>query len=61
VKKNKPKVGCFQTFNKERRTIASFEAMLWLRNGFGFSGEWSVNDQNDLIALLVGLQNVNKL
>lgn len=34
--------------------------MLWLRKGFGFSGEWSVNDQNDLIALLFGLQKVNK-
>jgi hypothetical protein len=28
------------------------EAMLWLKNGFGFSGEWTVNDQNDLLARL---------
>lgn len=25
-----------------RRTIASFEAMLWLRKGFGFTGDWTV-------------------
>ena len=60
VKKNMPKVGGFRTFNTARRTIAGFEAMLWLRKGFGFSGGWSVNDQNDLIACLFGLQKVNK-
>jgi hypothetical protein len=43
-----------------RRTIASFEALLWLRKGFGFSGGWTVNDQNDLPERLFGLQNVNK-
>lgn len=37
-----------------------FEAMLWLRKGFGFSGEWTVNDQNDLLVCLFGLQKVNK-
>ncbi|NGO66756.1 IS6 family transposase, partial [Rhizobium daejeonense] len=41
-------------------TIAGFEAMLWLRKGFGFSGEWTVNDQNDLLGRLFGLQKVNK-
>ncbi len=35
--------------------------MLWLRKGFGFSGGWNVNDQNDLIALLFGLQKDNKV
>jgi hypothetical protein len=35
-----------------------FEAMLWLRKGLGFSGNWSVNDQNDLLARLLGLQKV---
>lgn len=34
--------------------------MLWLRKGFGFSGECTVNDQNDLLARLFGLQEVNK-
>lgn len=45
----------------KRRTIAGFEAMLWLRKGFGFSGGWAVNDQNDLLARLFGLQKVNKV
>ncbi len=61
VKKNMPKVGGFQTFNTARKTIAGFDAMLWLRKGFGFSGGWSVNDQNDLIARLFGLQKVNNV
>ena len=60
VKKNMPKIGGFQSFRTARRTIAGFEAMLWLRKGFGFAGGWTVNDQNDLIARLFGLQKVNK-
>lgn len=28
--------------------------------GFGVSGNWSVNDQNDLLARLFGLQKVKK-
>lgn len=55
-----PMVGGFRTFNTARRTIAGFEAMLWLRKGLGFSGGWTVNDQNDLIVHLFGLQKVNK-
>ncbi|NTG51544.1 IS6 family transposase [Agrobacterium rhizogenes] len=50
VKKNMPKIGGLQSFNTARRTIAGFEAMLWLRKGFGVSGSWSVNNQNDLRA-----------
>jgi hypothetical protein len=34
--------------------------MLWLRKGFGFNGDWTVNDQNDLLARLFGPQKVNK-
>ncbi|XIE10205.1 DDE-type integrase/transposase/recombinase (plasmid) [Rhizobium ruizarguesonis] len=60
VKKNMPKIGGFQSFNTARRTIAGFEAMLWLRKGFGLSGSWTINDQNDLLARLFGLQKVNK-
>ena len=60
VKKNMPKIGCFQSFKTARRTIAGFEAMLWLRKGFGFSGDWTINDQNDLLGRLFGLQKVNK-
>lgn len=41
VKKNMPKIGGFQTFNTARRTIAGFEAMLWLRKGFGFTAGWT--------------------
>ena len=50
VKKAMPKIGGFQSFNTARRTIAGFEAMLWLRKGF--AGGWTVNDQNDLPARL---------
>lgn len=60
VKKNMPKVGGFQSFNTARKTIKGFEAMLWLRKRFGFSGDWNVLKQNELIALCFGLQNVNK-
>jgi transposase, IS6 family len=34
-----PKIGGFQSFNTARRAIAGFEAMLWLRKGFGFSSD----------------------
>lgn len=60
VKKSMPKIGRFQSFHTARRTIAGFETMLWLRKGFGFSGGWTVNDQNDLLARLLGLQKANK-
>src|SRR3712207_7752114 len=41
-----PRVGCFQAFHTARRTIQGFEAMLWLRKGFGFAGAWTVCEQN---------------
>jgi hypothetical protein len=50
----------FQSFNTACRTIAGSEAMLWLRKGFGFAGDWTVDDQNDLLARFFGLQKVNK-
>ena len=51
VKKNIPKVGDFRAFATAKRTIVGFEAMLWLKKGFGFAGEWTVRRQNELIAL----------
>ncbi len=60
LKKSMPKIGGFQSFNTARRTISGFEAMLCLRKGFGFSGSWTVNDQNDLLARLFGLQRLTK-
>jgi transposase-like protein len=60
VKKNMPKIGGFQSFPTAKRTIAGFEAMLWLKKGFGFAGEWTVRRQNDLLACCFGLQIVNK-
>jgi transposase, IS6 family len=38
----------------------SFAVMQWLRKGFGFSGGWIVNDQNDVLARFFGLQKANK-
>jgi hypothetical protein len=58
VKKNMPKIVGFQSFKTARRTIAGFEAMLWLRRALGFAGDWTVNDHNDLLARLFGLQKV---
>jgi IS6 family transposase len=60
VKKNMPKIGGFRSFRTARRTIAGVEAMLWLKKGFGFTGDWTVNDQNDLLVRLFRIQKVKK-
>ncbi len=60
VKKNMPRIGGFQAFHTARRTIQGFEAMLWLRKGFGFAGAWTVCEQNRLLAVCFGLPQVNK-
>ena len=60
VKKNMPKIGGFQSFALAKRTIEGFEAMLWLKKGFGFAGDWTVRTQNELLACCFGLQIVNK-
>ena len=59
LKKNMPKVGGFRSFNTARRTIQGFEALLWLRKGFGFAGAWTVREQNQLLAVCFGLLGVN--
>src|SRR4051812_6057574 len=61
VKRPMPRVGGFQAFHTARRTIQGFEAMLWLRKGFGFAGAWTVCEQNRLLALCFGLPEVNKV
>ena len=61
VKRPMPRVGGFQAFHTARRTIQGFEAMLWLRKGFGFAGAWTVREQNQLLALCFGLPQVNKV
>jgi transposase, IS6 family len=60
VKKPMARVGGFQSFHTARRTIQGFEAMLWLRKGFGFAGAWTVCEQNNLLALCFGLPEVNE-
>jgi transposase, IS6 family len=55
VKKNMPRIGGFQSFGTARRTIQGFEAMLWLRKGFGFAGAWTVREQNRLLIPGLGL------
>ncbi len=60
VKKNIPRIGGFQSFHTAQRTIQGFEAMLWLRKGFGFAGAWTVCEQNRLLAVCFGLPQVNK-
>jgi transposase, IS6 family len=61
VKKNMPRIGSFQSFMTARRTIQGFEAMLWLRKGFGFAGAWTVREQNRLLAVCFELPQVNKV
>jgi hypothetical protein len=57
VKKNIPKIGGFLSFATAKRTIVGFEAMLWLKNGFGFAGEWNVVKQSELLALCFRIQS----
>ena len=60
VKKNMPRIGGFRSFHTARRTIQGFEAMLWLRKGFGFAGAWTVREQNQLLGVCFGLPQANK-
>ena len=60
VKRPMPRVGGFQSFATARRTIQGFEAMLWLRKGFGFAGAWTVCEQNQLLSVCFGLPAANK-
>jgi IS6 family transposase len=55
-----PCVGGFRSFNTARRTICGFEAMLWLRKGFGFAGAWTVRGQSRLLADCFGLPVADK-
>ena len=59
-KENMPKIGGFQSFASAKRTIAGFEALLWLKKGFGFAGDGTVRTQNELLACCFGLQMVHK-
>ena len=61
VKKNMPRIGGFRSFSTARRTIQGFEAMLWLRKGFGFVDAWTIREQNRMLAVCFGLQEVNKI
>lgn len=60
LKRAMPRVGGFRSFHTARRTICGFEALLWLRKGFGFSGAWTVRKQNQLLAHCFGLPVGNK-
>ena len=45
---------------KSVEDIAGLKAMLGLRKGFDFAGQWSVREQNDLLAMLFGTEKVNE-
>ena len=60
VKRAMPRGGGFRSFNTARRTICGFEAMLWLRKGFGFAGAWTVREHNRMLAVSFGLPQANK-
>ena len=60
VKQPMPKVGGFRSFNTARRSIQGFEAMLWLRKGFGFAGTWTVVEQNRMLGFCFGFSEVNE-
>jgi hypothetical protein len=49
-----------RSFHTARRTICGFEAMLWLRKGFGFAGAWTVREQNQLLGVCFELPAANK-
>ena len=55
-----PQMGDLQSFHTARCTIQAFEAMLWLRRGFGFAAASTVREQNQLLGLCFGLQAINK-
>jgi transposase, IS6 family len=55
-----PRIGGFQSFRTARRTIRGFEAMLWLRKGFGFAGARTVCEQNRLLSVCFGLPAANR-
>ena len=57
-KQRMPKVGGFRSFNTARRSIRGFEAMLWLRKGFGET--WIVIEQNRMLGFCFGLSEVNE-
>ena len=40
--------------------FGGFEAMLWLREGFGLAGAWTVCEQNQLLSVCFGLPTANK-
>ncbi|GJE41635.1 IS6 family transposase ISMpo1 [Methylobacterium soli] len=61
VKKNMPRIGGFRCFHPARRIIQGFEALLCLREGFGFAGAWTVREQNHLLAVYFGLPAVNEV
>ena len=50
----------FRSFNMARRPIQGFEAMLWMRRGFGFAGRWTVIEQNRMLGFCFGLSEVNE-
>lgn len=60
IKKNMPRICGFRSFHTARRTIQGFEAMLWLRKGFGFADVWTVREQNQLLGVYFGLPQSNK-
>src|SRR3954447_19368889 len=60
VKRPMPRIGGFQSFHTARRTIRGFEAMLWLRKGFGFADAWTVREQKRLLSVCFVLPQVHK-
>lgn len=60
LKKNIHKNGCFQSFHTARRTLKGYEAMLWLKKGFGWVGDWTIKEQNNLLMDIFAQKSVNK-
>jgi hypothetical protein len=49
------RIGGIQSLQIARRPIRGFEAMLWLRKGFGLAGAWTGCEQNRLLSRCFGL------
>ncbi|EJF91073.1 hypothetical protein MEG_01476 [Bartonella tamiae Th307] len=59
LKRPMSRSGGFQSFRTAKRTISGYEAMLWLKKGFGSKGAWTIKEQNQLLRDIIGIKMVN--
>jgi len=52
-----PRNGCFQSFHTARRTLKGYEALLWIKKGFGFKEKWTIIEQINFTQNIFGLNS----